>query len=196
MNSAWPDNTFTFGYVGKGADGKRISGDCGAQFTSGHITSSLDSGSSSRVLEDGAKGVRYRHTKLTPGDYLVFVQRSNERLMLAWKRITVKSGDQKTVDLTIDPASSGTVTVKWMYENPFHNNNRPLALDPIELVGSGLLDEDAEPAVFVNDNINSITLANVPSGKYHVRTFGLAEDVEVKPGAEAQVTFDFNRRKP
>ncbi|MGA2256002.1 MAG: hypothetical protein ABSG53_15255, partial [Thermoguttaceae bacterium] len=101
----------------------------------------------------------------------------------------VKPGDQLTVDLTIDPAKSGSLVVTWTYKNRFNNDNRPLALNPVELDNSDLIPSDTQPLVFVKNGVDTITLTGVPAGKYHVQSSFIGADVEVKPGSETHVTL-------
>jgi hypothetical protein len=191
MNGPWPDEWLVAGFVGKGADGKRYSNGAVGKFSPGSnagTTSSSHGPQLTSVFGNGQQGVGYRHVKMPPGEYLIFVERNCVKL-LAWKRVTVKPGDQLRVDLTIDPAKAGSLVVTWPEKNPFNSDGRPLALDPVELDGSGLIPSDSDPLVFVKNGVDTITLTGVPAGKYHVRSLWRGEDVEVKPGTETQVTF-------
>ena len=60
-------------------------------------------------LSSTGDGITYRHLNVPPGDYLVYVRR--DTVMSAWKRLSLGAGDQKTLDLTIDPATTGEVVV-------------------------------------------------------------------------------------
>jgi hypothetical protein len=190
MNGPWPDDWLTAGFVGKGVDGNRYqNGAVGKVLPDGKVTGTgaQQGPQMSDCFAVDQHGLGYRHVRMPPGQYLVFVQRNGVKL--AWKVVTLKPGDQSTLDLTVDPAKAGSLTVKWRFENPFHNNNRPLAVEPAELDGSGLLDPNNLPVVYVQDGVDEITLLGVPAGKYHVKTLWKQEDVEVKPGETAHVTF-------
>jgi hypothetical protein len=170
------NNQILAGFFGKGLDGKRYG------------TGRLDvSSKSSSIFENGPQGPGFRHVKLPPGEYLIFLEHS--WVMLAWKKVTVKPGDRLTVDLTIDFEKFGSLKVTWPDKTPFKSNNRDLAIIPAELDGSGLIPTDFASMVYVEDGVNWIKFVLVPAGKYHVGAGFQMKDVEITPGKETSVSF-------
>src|SRR5207245_2940264 len=101
------------GYVGVGTDGKPYANEAAIPITIGKVMyvplPNPEKPSQVSWLSSMEDGLAYRHLNMPPGDYLVYVRR--DTVVSAWKRIGLKDGDQQTIDLTIDPATTGEVVV-------------------------------------------------------------------------------------
>jgi hypothetical protein len=180
------DKRIWAGFVGVGADGKEQSNsvlmslDANGDSTLGP-TVAQELGSQLSVLLTPEKGqFEYRHTHLAPGDYLVHVRRGEE--LAAWKRLTVKAGDQLTADLTLDATAVGEVVVTL----PDVESKARLRLIPADAPRVALpffvrsVTVSGEPTV---------TVKNVPAGKYRAVRGESEADVEVVAGKSAAVTL-------
>ena len=109
----WKEESLTAGFVGKGADGKDHSNSCGLTFSSlgggESVTSETFKPQLTSIFNHATNGLGFKHVKMAPGDYVVYVHR--EKVPAAWKKVTVKEGDQLTSDQTIDPAKMGSIVV-------------------------------------------------------------------------------------
>jgi hypothetical protein len=83
----WHDQSLDAGYVGKGKDGKQLANSCGVTFSSlgsgESITSETFKPQLTSILNDAANGLGFKHVKMAPGDYVVYVRR--EKVPAAWK---------------------------------------------------------------------------------------------------------------
>jgi hypothetical protein len=190
----WKDEWFTAGFAGKGRDGKQFSNLAGTKF------SSLGSGQwatcgtfkpqLTTIFNDATSGMRFMHVKMTPGDYVVYVQR--EKTPAAWAKVTVKEGDELTADLTIDPAKTGSIVVTLPDEGA---KIRGLFLIPIEFERSGWL-HNAFEAGNVEQGKKTVERKGVPAGKYLVLSDKCQEEVEVMAGKESAITLVRKESKP
>lgn len=190
----WKDESFGAGIVGKGKDGKNHSNL--AQL----VLSSLGSGESitsetfrpqlSSLFNDATNGLSFEHVKLAPGDYVVYVRRA--KVPAAWKKVTVKEGDQLTFDLTIDPAKTGSIVVTLPDEEAnakLSLLNSSLVLIPIEFDKSEMWLRDAFEAGYVEEGNKTVTRKGIPAGKYLALRGKSEAEVEVAAGKESAVTL-------
>jgi hypothetical protein len=190
----WKEEHLTAGFVGKGKDGKQYSNSCGLTF------SSLGSGESmtsetfrpqlSTIFNHATNGLGFRHVKVAPGDYVVYVRRGE--VPAAWKKVTVKEGDQLTADLTIDPAKLGSIVVTLPDEEAnarLSLLNARLFLIPIEFAGSDVGIRDAFEAGPVEEGNKTVARKGVPAGKYLALRGKSQAEVEVAAGKESAVTL-------
>ncbi len=185
----WKKANLTAGFVGKGADGKNHSNAGGTNFTPGGnewMSSTTFKPQVTSAFNSKADGPAFKHVKMAPGEYLVYARRDN--VTAAWKKVTVKAGDQLTVDLTIDPAKAGGVVVTLP---------TPVADDFSDAVSLVPADLDRADAWLLQSfragepkkGDKTVTLKGVPAGKY-VAVRGEAEaPVEVVAGKETAVTL-------
>jgi hypothetical protein len=131
-------------------------------------------------LASNMAGLTYRHVRVPPGDYLVYVRRDN--IMSAWKRLRIKAGDQETVDLTVDPATTGDVVVTLPA-----GAEGSLALVPLNanLPDLGLGSEQYFNVATVKAGEKKVTVSGIPAGKY--RAVRGADEAEVEVVAEKSV---------
>jgi hypothetical protein len=175
------------GFAGVGKDGQRYSSstdlDCGPG------SNNVGTSGNTKAFANGPDGPGFRHTKMSPGTYLVYVEQGG--VYIAWKKVAVKPSDQLTVDLTIDPAKAGSINITWPHNESW--GGRPMRLIPVEFDGLKLFPPDNLPVIAVGPNLNWAILKNVPAGNYHLKTMeGVAnydDDVTVSPGKQATVKF-------
>jgi hypothetical protein len=129
-------------------------------------------------------GLAYRHVRVPPGDYLVYVRR--DLIMSAWKRLQLKAGDQQTIDLTIDPATTGEVVVTLP---PAAESS--LALVPLNanLPDLGVGSEQYFNVATVKAGERKVTVSGVPAGKYRAVRGTDGAEVEVIAGKSTPVTL-------
>jgi hypothetical protein len=190
----WQDESLAAGFVGKGRDGKTFSNACRLVFSSlgggEWITSETFKPQLTSLVNDAADGLGFKHVKLAPGDYVVYVRRGG--VPAAWKKVAVKEGDQLTVDLTIDPAKTGSVVATLPGEEASAKVslvNSSLFLIPIEFDGSEQWVRDAFEAGYVEEGIKTVARKGVPAGKYLALRGKSEAEVEVTAGKESAVTL-------
>jgi hypothetical protein len=137
------------------------------------------------VMSNEAGPPEYRHTRLPPGDYLVYVKVGD--VMAAWKRLPVKAGDQLTADLTVDPKTFGEVVVTIPDEEARSTSERHLALVPADALD--LRAHYAFEAAEVKKGQTKVTVKGVPAGKYRAVRGESEADVEVAAGKSVAVTL-------
>lgn len=190
----WKDESLRAGFVGKGKDGKEYSNGCGHTFSSlgsGEWTTSETFKPQLTSMSNNAKdGLSYKHVKMAPGEYVVYVRRGE--VPAAWKKVTVKEGDQLTVDLTIDPAKTGSIVVTLPDEEAnaqLSLLNSSLFLIPMEFDRSEMWLRDAFAAGYVEVGNKTVTRKGVPAGKYLAVRGKSEAEVEVTAGKESAVTL-------
>jgi hypothetical protein len=184
----WKTEKLSVGFVGKGADGNSHSNHIGSNVTSGEPTWMTNSGFEPQITSltnDEKAGLMYRHTKVPPGEYWVYAKRGD--VMAAWKKVTVKAGDQLTEDLTIDPAKTGELVVTLPDAEVAEKDNWHLSVIPTEMNAEGLGWEYAFNAAEVKAGTKTVTVKGVPAGKYHVVRGQSEADVEVVAGKSTKV---------
>jgi hypothetical protein len=190
----WRDEHFAAGFVGKPADGKQSSNACGLTFSSPGAGESMTSETFkpqlSTIFNDATSGLGFKHVKMAPGDYVVYVRR--EKVPAAWKKVTVKEGDQLTADLTIDPAKTGSIVVTLPDEEANEKLsliNSSLVLIPTEFDRSETWVRDAFEAGYVEEGNKTVARKGVPAGKYLALRGKSEAEVEVTAGKESAVTL-------
>ena len=194
MMGEWQDESFTAGFVGKGRDGKTYSNSCGLIFSSvgggESITSETFKPQLTSIFNHATTGLGFTHVKISPGDYVVYVRR--EKVPAAWKRVTVKEGDQLTVDLTIDPAKMGSIVVTLPDEEANSKMsliNSSLFLIPIGFDWSEMWIRDAFETGYVEEGNTTVARKAVPAGKYLALRGKSEAEVEVTAGKESAITL-------
>jgi hypothetical protein len=136
-------------------------------------------------LASGETGLAYRHVRVPPGDYLVYVRRN--LLMSAWKRVKLKAGDQQTIDLTIDPAAAGEVVITL----PASPAEGSVALVPLnaDLPDLGLGGEQYFNVATAKAGDKRVVVSGIPAGKYRAVRGTDEGVVEVVAGKSTPVTL-------
>ena len=186
----WNDENLTVGFAGKGADGKEHSNMAGmgvSPGSGGHVTSETFAPQLTSLVARPKDGVMYRHTRLPPGDYLVYVKR--DKVMAAWQKVAVKPGDQHAVDLTIDPARTGELVVTLPDAEAAEQFSPALSLRPADLDIAVSATNFAFDAAQVKTGQKTVTVKGVPAGKYQVTRGKSKGEVEVVAGKSAAVTL-------
>jgi hypothetical protein len=190
----WKDESLAAGFAGKGRDGKNYSNSCGLTFSSlgggESITSETFKPQLTSLFNDATNGLGFKHVKMAPGDYVVYVRRG--KVPAAWKKVAVKEGDQLTVDLTIDPAKMGSIVVTLPDEEASAKMsliNSSLFLIPIEFDRSEEWVRAAFEAGYVEVGNKTAARKGVPAGKYLALRGKSEAEVEVAAGKESAVTL-------
>ena len=181
------------GYVGVGADGKPYFNEASFPVTLGEIGYAPfpAPGKPSQLswLASTGDAITYRHLNVPPGDYLVYVRR--DTVMGAWKRVKLKDGDQQTIDLTIDPATTGEVVVTLPASDAKGPADTSLALVPAkaDLPELGLGSEHHFNVATVKMGETTVKVSGIPAGKYRAVRGSDEAEVEVVAGKSAAVTL-------
>ena len=181
------------GYVGVGTDGKPYFNEAGFPVTVGEVGyapfPAPESPSQLSWLASTQDAITYRHLNVPPGDYLFYVRR--DTVMSAWKRVTLKAGDQHTVDLTIDPATTGEVVVTLPASDAKGPGETSLALVPAgaDLPALGLGSEHHFSVATVKMGETTVKVSGIPAGKYRAVRGSDAAEVEVAAGKSVAVTL-------
>ena len=194
MVGEWQEVPLVAGFVGKGRDGKNFSNSCGLTFSAlgggEWITSETFKPQLTSMFNDATNGLGFKHVKMAPGDYVVYIRRA--KVPAAWKKVTVKEGDQLTVDLTIDPAKMGSIVVTLSDEEANAKMsliNSSLFLIPIGFDRSELWSRDAFETGYVEEGDATVARKGVPAGKYLALRGKSEAEVEVIAGKESAVTL-------
>jgi hypothetical protein len=181
------------GYVGDGADGQPRFNETGYPVQMGEPgyspAASPQDPAQQSWLASTADGVTYRHLNVPPGDYLVYVRR--DAVMSAWKRVKLKAGDQQTIDLTIDPATTGEVVVTLPESDAKEPGETSLALVPAkaDLPKLGLGSEHYFNVATVKMGEKTVKVSGIPAGKYRAVRGSDEAEVEVIAGKSVAVTL-------
>ena len=124
---------------------------------------------------------------MPPGDYIVYVLRGG--VPAAWKKVTVKPGDQQTVNLSINPAKTGGLTVTLPDAEANDQARRLLLLIPADIDLPGKAWHDAFQAAEVQPGDKTVSVIGVPAGKYRVVRGKSSAEVEVVAGKTATVAL-------
>jgi hypothetical protein len=182
---------FAAGFIGKGVDGNPHSNMTrmilDPKGPGGLATSLTFRPQLTSIASDNKGTLTYRHTRVPPGEYLVYVKRNT--VPAAWQKITLKAGDQLTVDLTIDPAKGGEVVVTLPDEEANDKSDWSLALYPISFGKSGSEYPFAFTAADVKSGQKTTKVARVPAGKYLAVRGNSHAEVEVVAGKSTAVTL-------
>ncbi len=193
MKGDWKEESLTAGFQAKGADGKSYSNLSGTAFSrdgGGSASSLTFDPQITSVLSDKKDGPRFVHTRLAPGEYLVYVRRGG--VLAAWKNVTVKPGDQQKVDLTIDLDNVGSLVVTLLDKEVIGKDDTNF--NNLQLIPDGIsLPTDFNAFLFdagqVKEGEKTITSTNVPAGKYKAIFRKSEVMVEVVAGKESAVTL-------
>jgi hypothetical protein len=188
--SKWnKEEKLSAGFFGKAADGKGYSNMAGTSVSpgSGGGATSLSFEPQLTSITNPKEGPGYRHTKLQPGEYIVYVRRND--VFAAWKKVTVKANDQLTVDLTIDPSKFGEVTATLPDEEANDFGGWHLSLIPLELDKPGESYHFTFNVAEVKKGDKTVTVKGVPAGKYRAVRGKSEGIVDVTPGKTATVTL-------
>jgi hypothetical protein len=176
------------------AQGKQIGNSAGLPLKDGEggwVTSSTFKPQLTTLVQDATGTVRYKHTVLPPGEYVVGA--SWRGVLATWKTITVEPGSEHTVDLTIDPTHFGRLTIELAEGTPELENGGLsggiFRLLPVETGISFAFDPDVFRVQFDDPSEESATLPAVPPGKYRVRWGRYETEVEVAPDVETKLTL-------
>jgi hypothetical protein len=186
----WNEERLAAGFAGQGADGKPHSNMAGTTFSSkgGTWVESLTFKPQITGLDSRDRATpEYRHTHMLPGEYVVYVLRGG--VPAAWKKVSVKDGDQQTVDLTIDPAKTGGLKVTLPDAEANEGARWPLQLIPVDIDLPGTAWHQAFQAAEVKPGEKVVSVNGVPAGKYHVARGKSKGEVEVTAGKTAEVTL-------
>jgi hypothetical protein len=202
MKGNWKEEEVRAGFTGKGADGKSYSNFCGSPVTQagGEFVSSLSHEPQiTSLLNDAKDGPRFVHTRMQPGEYLIYVRRGG--VLAAWKNITVQAGDEQTLDFTIDLANTGSLVVTLPDEEVevILNEDKNLlagfsTLKTMQLIPDGV-SSPGNYSAFVFDageakkGEKTFTVKNVPAGKYKAIFRKNEAIVEVIAGSKSAVTL-------
>jgi len=194
MKGDWKEERLAVGFQAKGADGKSCSNMVGSSVAAdgggGPATNLSFEPQLTSLLNDEKDGPRYVHSRVAPGEFLVYVRRGG--VLAAWKNITVKPGDQLNVDLTIDLANVGSFVVTLPDEEVIAKDETNLK--KLQLIPDGIVTPtDFNPFLFdageAKKGEKTITVKNVPAGKYKAVFRNSEAMVEVVAGKESTVTL-------
>jgi hypothetical protein len=210
----WQDgNPIKVGFVGKGADGKerdnlagfshgptvtymyswwglrvRTSNACCVDLPTWNATCTTMTPQLTTVFKRDNGYLGFRHVKMTPGDYLIYVRLGDKGPVTAWKQVALKEGDQLTADLKIDPATMGKLVVKLPDDEANDEEDRWLSIIPLEF--------DCSPnqrwhfdAAKVKKGDKTVAVDQVPAGKYRAIHGKSQAEVEVFALRENFVTL-------
>jgi hypothetical protein len=191
----WKEEKLAAGFFGKGADGKQLSNMAGTTVKpgiGGSTTSLSFKPQITSFINAEKTGPGYRHSKMAPGAYWIYASRGN--VVAAWKLVTVKAGDQQTVDLTIDLAKTGELVVTLPDEEANDKSAWGLHVVPVEMAGADLGWHYAFNAGEMKAGQKTMTVAGVPSGRYKLTRGESEGEVEIVAGKSTAVTLV--RKKP
>ena len=186
----WKEERLAAGFAGQGADGKPHSNMAGTNFSSDSgtwVQSDTFKPQITRIENKNGGNPEYRHTHLPPGDYVVYVQRGG--VPAAWKKVTVKEGDEQTVDLTVDPAKAGALTVTLPDAEADDKIRWPLVVVPAGIDLPGTAWHQAFQAADMKPGEKTVSVTGIPAGKYKVVRGKSAADVEITAGKNVTVTL-------
>lgn len=186
----WTEERLAAGFAGQGADGKPHSNMTGTQFSSHSgtwVQSETFKPQVTRLENKSGSNPEYRHTHLPPGDYVVYVKRNH--VPAAWHVVSVKVGDQQTVDLTVDPATTGEVAVTIPDVEAQEPIRWPLLLLPADIHLPGAAWHQAFEASDVKPGETTVAVAGVPAGKFKVVRGKSSAEVNIVAGQRATVTL-------
>ncbi|MFM8584233.1 MAG: hypothetical protein ACKOFW_22475 [Planctomycetaceae bacterium] len=139
---------------------------------------------------DPEKQIRYKHTSLVPGDYVVVLKLGN--VWWAWQKVTVEAGSELQLDLSMEATPAGKLIVNLPEGLPASampfDEKLPRVI-PVELGFTTPLDSFDFTVTSDYDSVQPVTLPAVKAGKYLVRWRKCEAEVEVKPGEETSVTL-------
>ena len=185
----WTEANIAAGFVGKGMDGKQHSNMIGFTIKPGGTENgaSLSFYPQITSVVNSKDGPVYRHTKVPPGEYVVYVRRAG--VVAAWKKIAVKPGDEQSVDLTVDIGNTGSIVATLPDEEVNDVAEWRLQVIPAGIEIPGGTFTFAFDTVEVKKGQKTATVNDVPAGKYRVVRGKSEAEVEVAVGKSAMVTL-------
>jgi hypothetical protein len=186
----------TVGFLGHDSAGTMRSGFVGSDVAPG--SNGWVSSSGNRMQWSQKEGVTYRHERVPPGFYLVFMTWGSRAM--AWRWIEVKDRMDSTVDLLIDPADLGELEVQVTA------GRQPLRVQvvPLPPAGQAAPARLPEAAWQLSAYVASLSV-EVPAGKdraefpglragrYRVLAGKQAADVVVKAKAAVRLEMTGNK---
>jgi hypothetical protein len=172
------------GFVGATADGSPASNLAGTPVKPGtptQVTCTTFKPQLTTLVNDEQAGCSCRHVKMKPGTYLVYV-RSGDRY-LDWHWVEVKDGAQRTLEFTIDTATTGSLEVTL----PAQVTGK---LDLVPLDGEGKLPDLKTAVTWLSGLVKTdvpvkdgkVLLDGLRPGRYRVQLGKAHQDVTVKAG--------------
>ncbi|HKA06781.1 MAG TPA: hypothetical protein VKD71_05950 [Gemmataceae bacterium] len=191
------DEMLAAGFVGMGADGKPHSNSAGYPIRAdvrGFVTSETFAPQLTSLTNTEQAGVAYRHVKVPPGDYLVYVQRYD--VMFAYKRAKLKEGDQLTIDLTIDLSTAGDLVVALPPAQPKTPAGNTLSLIPFgaDLPNLGPGSELYFRVTTVKPDETKVTVKGIPAGSYWAVFGSVRNEIQVVAGKSTEVKLSPDKK--
>jgi len=186
----WAEAKLAAGFVGKTAAGKPVSNMAGTAVKKGEggwASSLTFEPQVTTFFATPQAGPGYRHTKLAPGEYVVYVKRND--VPAAWKKVTLGAGGQETADLVIDTGKVGEVVAAVPESEVRDSRPGGLCLIPAGLDASDSWVRSSFGAAEVKKGETKITVKDVPAGKYRAVCGKSSADVEVTAGKPVKVTL-------
>ncbi len=189
-----PKYDLAAGIAGVAADGKPVTNLAGTEVTpkvDTSVTSTTFAPQLTTLANDAEAGCVYRHVRLTPGHYLVYVRLGARYLDWQWVDVTDKS--QATVDFALDPDAAGNLQVIL----PPKSEKEKIRLIPLPADGKT---PDLKDALdWVGDAVKTdvpakdgkVLLDGLKPGKYRVVVGAAQRDVAVK--AKETATADLTK---
>jgi hypothetical protein len=189
MKGDWKEASISVGFVGKASDGKQPSNMIGFGIKRGGSETGASTSFYPQITSiiNTKDSPTYRHTRMAPGDYFVYVRR--EGVVAAWKSISVKAGNELNVDLTIDLANTGSLVATLPDEEVNDFAEWRLQVIPAGIDIPGGTFNFAFDTVDVKKGQKTATVKEVPAGKYKVARGKSEAEVEVVAGKTAMVTL-------
>jgi hypothetical protein len=193
-----PGEMIAAGFVGMGSDGQPHSNSAGYPVRTGvrgfvthpeTVAPQLTS-----LTNTEQDGLAYRHVKIPPGDYLVYVQRND--VMFAYKRTKVKEGDQLKIDLTIDVGTAGDLVVTLPPAQPKALVGNTLSLIPFgaDLPNLGPGSELYFRVATVKPDETKVNVKGVPAGSYWAVFGNVRNEIQVVAGKSTEVKLSPDKK--
>ncbi len=191
------------GCLGKNSEGKLESPGAGFPVSldepSGSATCLTWEPRNTTLAWDKKTGLTHKSVNRTAGHYLVFVKKDvgdkNDNAFFDWKWIELKDDSSKvTVDLSIDPATLGSVEVSVVGKVA---KDAAINCLPLDANGESPLPDALNWAPFKAKIENGrAVLGKIRKGKYQFGYFGATAVAEVKAGATTKVELIVPKTNP
>lgn len=184
----WKELSIAVGFVGKGTDGKQYSNMIGIPIKPKGTESGTSTSFAPQLTSilNGNDGPTYRHTRMAPGDYFIYVRRGE--VIAAWKSISVKAGDEQKIDLSIDLANVGSLVATLPDDEANDAAEWRLKVIPDVDIPGGTFNF-AFDTVEVKKGQRTATVNNIPAGKYKIVRGKSEAEVEIVVGNPVAVTL-------
>jgi len=176
--------------LGKGADGRNLSNGAGGNYVSGEsgwVSSETFKPQITSVIADEQNGIQYRHVKLQPGEYLIGVER--EDILVVWKLVTVNAQDQQTIDLSLDPATCGSLVVTLPETADANPDDVRFRLIPAALIELNLGKSWLSRPLSFEEGQKTLTFTLLPAGRYVLKSDDRTTEVEIQAGQQSSMTL-------